>query len=173
MPNDDATYQRLTRLQVRYAALMGILSLVMGLIYREFARPFFEGIPLEQQLTYSHVMEQVHGHTFLVGAAVPAVMALLTFLVLGNLDAKVLGKMLLRFKVYIISSAVTVALMLYKGLAFVAGAGQPLDAIDAALFFGSRWFRASLFGLAHVVLFWAAGEYLFHVFRAAKAPGEA
>ena len=68
-----------------------------------------------------------------------------------------------------IAASVALALMVYKGLAFIISAGQPLEAIDAGLFFGSGLLRGILFGLSHVVIFWAVGEYAVGAIRAAGA----
>jgi hypothetical protein len=162
-------HQQIIRRQVRYAALMSVVALVMGLFYREFSRPFFKDLGLEQQMLYGHFFELVHGHTFLLGAAIPITMALMLFLVRGELvDINALLRLSVRFNAYIWASAAALVLMLYKGIAFVVGAGQSLDAIDASLFFGSRILRGVLFGAAHIALFWALGEYMYRLFRASK-----
>ncbi len=162
------TLQRIFKSQVRYAAVMTIIAFVMGLIYREFSRPFFRALLLEERLRYGHFMELVHGHTFLLGAAIPLLMAVLTYLTAAQLQEKDLAQMQVRFKAYIGASAAALVLMVYKGMAFIVGAGQPLDTIDAGLFFGSHLLRGILFGAAHLTLFWAAGEYLFRFFRATR-----
>lgn len=95
-------------------------------------------------------------------------MALLTLLTLSQLSEKDRQAMTLRFRVYVAASAVALLLMVYKGLAFIVGAGQPLDAIDAALFAGSRWLRGILFGGSHLALFWAVGEYTARFFRVTR-----
>lgn len=170
MVHDHPILRRILRDQIRYAAAMTIISLLMGLFYREFSRPFFRGTLLEEQLRYGHFMELLHGHTFLLGAAIPLLMAVLTYMTVAQLTEKDFTAMHVRFKAYIGASAVALALMLYKGIAFVVGVGQPLDAIDASLFFSSRLLRGLLFGGAHITLFWAVGEYLFRFFRASRKP---
>lgn len=170
MLHEHPILRRILKAQIRYAAAMTIIAFVMGLFYREFSRPFFRGVLLEEQLRYGHFMELLHGHTFLLGAAIPLVMAVLTYLTAAQLTEKDLTAMHVRFKAYIGASAVALVLMLYKGIAFVVGVGQPIDAIDAGLFFGSRLLRGLLFGSAHITLFWAAGEYLFRFFRASREP---
>ncbi len=168
MVTADPAWKPLFKWQIRYATVMGVLALLMGLVYREFARPFFGGLGLEEQWRYGHFMSLVHGHTFLLGVVIPAVLALLTMLVLAQLTEKDRQAMTLRFKVYVAASAVALLLMVYKGLAFIVGAGQPLDALDAALFGGSRWLRGILFGGSHIALFWAVGEYTARFFRATR-----
>lgn len=160
--------KKLFSLQIRYAAIMSILALVMGLVYREISRPFYKGLTLEQESLYGHNMSLVHGHTFLLGAVIPLAMAVLAFLVMPYLNEKRLKNMLMRFKAYIIASAAALLLMIYKGLVFIMGAGQPLDVIDASLFFGSPILRGILFGLSHVVIFWAVGEIMAGIFIAAS-----
>lgn len=162
--------QKLFSKQITFAAVMSILALVMGLVYREAARPFFGGLTLDQQELYGRMMSLVHGHTFLLGAAIPAVMAVFTLLVLPNLSEKRLNNMNLRFTAYMIASSVALLLMVYKGMAFIVMAGQPLDVINNSLFFGNAIFRGILFGAAHITLFWALGEYMAGVLIAVRNP---
>jgi hypothetical protein len=161
--------QKLFTAQIRYAAVMSIVALVMGLVYREISRPFYNGITLEQQQLYGHDMSLVHGHTFLLGAVFPLVMALLTLLALPNLTEKRLKNMNIRFSAYTAASIAALLLMTYKGLAFIIGAGQPLGVIDASLFFGSPILRGILFGASHIIIFWAVGEYMAGILIAMKA----
>ncbi len=153
---------------IRFAAIMSILALVIGLVYREVSR-VMSNLPAEQQLLYGHNMSLVHGHTFLLGAVIPLAMALFVLLTLPNLTEKRLKNFNIRFTAYMIAACVALALMLYKGLAFILGAGQPLEALDASLFFGSPVLRGILFGLSHVVIFWAVGEIMAGVMIAAKS----
>jgi len=97
-------YKTVLSSQIRFASLMSILAMVTGLFYREFSRPFFSGIGLEEKWLYSHYMELVHGHTFLLGAAIPISMAVMTYLVKDQLTEKIYKSMLIRFKAYMISS---------------------------------------------------------------------
>jgi len=159
--------QKLFAKQIRFAAVMSVLALIMGLVYREVSRPFFADLSLEQQILYGHDMSLVHGHTFLLGAIIPIVMAMLALLVMPNLPDKRLQNMNIRFSAYMIAASVALALMLYKGLAFIFGAGLPLETIDASLFWGNSILRSTLFGLSHVTIFWAVGEYMAGIFRAA------
>ena len=161
--------RKLFSAQIRFAGIMSILALLMALVYREISRGFFEGLSYEQQLVYGHNMSLVHGHTFLLGAVIPLLLAVMTLLTLPNLPEKRLKNMNLRFTAYMIAAGVALALMVYKGLAFIIGAGQPLEVIDASLFFGSGLLRAILFGLSHVTIFWAVGEYAVGAIRAAGA----
>jgi hypothetical protein len=163
-------HNRVLKLQIRYSSLMLILSLIMGLIYREFSRPFFEGLPLVDQLHYGHAMSIAHGHTFLLGAAIPLGMALMTFLLHAELsEAATLTRLRRLFIAYIVSASANVALIVYQGLSFIAGAGQPLDAIDAGLFFGSVMVRSSLYAIFHITFAVAVIWYAVIIFRAAKA----
>jgi hypothetical protein len=163
--------QKLFSAQIRYAAIMSILALVMGLVYREVSRPFFKALSPDQQLLYGHNMSLVHGHTFLLGAVIPITLALLTLLTFHNLDEKRLKNMNIRFNAYIVASLVALALMVYKGLAFIFAAGLPLATIDTGLFFGSPVLRGILFGASHLAIFWAIGEYMAGILRASGNHG--
>jgi nitric oxide reductase large subunit len=161
--------KRLFAHQIRFAGVMSILALVLGLVYREVSRGFLKSLSYEQELLYGHNMSLVHGHTFLLGAVIPIVLALLTLLVLPNLPEKRLKNLNIRFDVYMAAASVALALMIYKGLAFIAGAGQPLEVIDASLFWGNRILRGILFGVSHATIFWAVGESLAGIMIASKA----
>lgn len=154
--------------QIRFAAIMSILALLMGLIFREVSR-LMSGLTFEQQLSYGHNMSLVHGHTFLLGTAIPLAMAVFILLTLPNLTEKRLKNFNMRFKAYMIAACVALALMAYKGLAFIIGAGQPMETLDASLFFGSPLLRGILFGLSHVVIFWAVGEIMAGIMLATRA----
>jgi hypothetical protein len=105
-------------------------------------------------------MSLIHGHTFLLGVAIPLVLACFTLIVLPGLTEKRLKNMNIRFTAYMFAASVALALMVYKGLAFIMGAGLPLETIDTGLFWGNRVFRGILFGLSHVTIFWSVGEIM-------------
>jgi hypothetical protein len=160
MKNYPVLAQKLFRKQIIFAAIMSVLALIMGLVYREVSRVFFEKLTMEQQLVYGHDMSLVHGHTFLLGAVIPLVLAGFTLIVLPMLTEKRLKNMNIRFTAYMVAASVALALMVYKGLAFIMGAGLPLETIDAGLFWGDRVLRGILFGLSHVTIFWSVGEMM-------------
>lgn len=150
--------RKLISMQITFAGIMSVLAFVFGLVYREVSRGFFKNLTIDQQLLYGHDMSLVHGHTFLLGAVIPTVLAVFIFMVSGDLTEKRIRNMTIRFKAYMVAASATLLLMVYKGLAFIVAAGQPLEAIDSSLFFGSPLFRGILFGLSHITLFWAVGE---------------
>ncbi len=160
--------EHLLPLQVRYALVMSMLSLLMGLTYREFSRPFFRDLSLDAQLLYSHAMRIVHGHTFFLGFVTPVAMATLAYILLPQLDRATVDRLRKLFIAYLVSASANVALMLYKGLSFIAGAGQDLDAIDARLFFGSVGLRSSLYAIVHITFAVALTWYGIVLYKRAK-----
>jgi len=160
MKNYPVLVQNLFRKQIVFSTIMIVVALIMGLVFREVSRLFFQNLTLEQQLIYGHDMGLVHGHTFLLGVVIPLVLASFTLIVLPDLTEKRLQNMNIRFSVYMIAATVALALMVYKGLAFIMGAGLPLETIDAGLFWGNRILRGVLFGLSHVTIFWSVGEIM-------------
>jgi len=152
--------QKLFRKQIIFASVMSVTALILGLVYREVSRGFFKNLNLEQQLIYGHDMSLVHGHTFLLGVVIPVVLACFVLIVLPNLNEKRLKNINIRFSAYMIAALVALALMVYKGLSFIIGAGIPLETIDAGLFFGNRVLRGTLFGLSHITIFWSIGEIM-------------
>jgi hypothetical protein len=160
MKNYPVLAQKIFQKQIIFSAVMAVLALVMGLVYREVSRVYFQNLTMEQQLVYGHDMSLVHGHTFLLGVVIPFVLAGFTLIVLPNLTEKRLKNMNVRFTAYMVAASVALALMVYKGLAFIMGAGLPLETIDAGLFWGNRVLRGILFGASHVTIFWAVGEMM-------------
>lgn len=138
--------------EARYAIVMLITSLLVGLVYREFSRPFFKGLTLEEQWRYGHPMSLAHGHTFFLGTAIPVVLIVLTYLYRSALGKDRIARLRRLFIAYRIAATTSVALIIYQGLSFIAGAGRPLDEIDAGLFFGSVALRSSLYAIAHITL---------------------
>jgi hypothetical protein len=138
--------------EARYAIVMLVTSLLVGLVYREFSRPFFEGLTLEEQWRYGHPMSLAHGHTFFLGTAIPVVLIVLTHLYRSALGKDRAVRLRRLFIAYMIAATASIILIIYQGLSFIAGAGRPLDEIDAALFFGSVALRSSLYALAHITL---------------------
>jgi hypothetical protein len=160
MKNYPVLAQKLFRKQIVFSTIMIVVALIMGLVYREVSRVFFQKLTMEQQLIYGHDMSLIHGHTFLLGVAIPLVLACFTLIVLPGLTEKRLKNMNIRFTAYMFAASVALALMVYKGLAFIMGAGLPLETIDTGLFWGNRVFRGILFGLSHVTIFWSVGEIM-------------
>jgi hypothetical protein len=161
--------ERLLALQIRYAIVMSIVSLLLGLTYREFSRPFFEGLRLEEQLLYGHAMSIVHGHTFLLGAAIPGVLVTFTYVLAAVLDRALIERLRKLFIAYLVSASANVALMAYQGLSFIAGAGRDLDAIDAGLFFSSIALRSSLYAIVHITFAVTLTWYGVLLYKRAKS----
>jgi hypothetical protein len=152
--------------QARYAIVMLITSLLVGLVYREFSRPFFEGLNLEEQWRYGHPMSMAHGHTFFLGAAIPVILIVLTHLYRSSLGKDRITRLQRLFIAYRIAATTSVILIIYQGLSFIVGAGRTLDEINAGLFLGSVALRSSLYAIAHITLAVAVIWYGIIIYKA-------
>ena len=148
-------YRALYRTWLRFAIVMMLFGLLAGLSFEESAKhaPVSAALPAGAHLEATLPLALVHGHAFLIGAVLP--LALLFMLHLGlTMGFHPLGARTLRWAtwLYLPGSALSVALMLYKGYHWVLGVRfghTDFAAWNAAFFGGNAALRAALYGLAH------------------------
>ncbi len=139
-----------------YAAVMAVVALAVGVLYREVSKAYLASVPLSDAITASYYLSVAHGHTFMAGALTPAALAALTYVAVklgGELSPKSARR---AFTVYVIGSLMALALLTYKGLGVVVAYGSNpaagLGVVNNALFLGSHALRESLYGVAHLLL---------------------
>ena len=106
---------------VRFASIMLIVGLVVGLFYREYSRKFLFTYPLQTQLSVGHHLSLAHGHTFLLGMVLPLALALVIVL-LRNIHAgndDLFGVLHRVFTFYMIGAVASLLLLYYKGTALI------------------------------------------------------
>ena len=152
----DSSIKPLLKLMGSYAAVMAVVALAIGVLYREVSKAYLANVPLSNAITASYYLSVAHGHTFMVGVLIPAALTALTYVAVklgGELSPSSAKK---AFAVYVAGSLMALALLIYKGLGIVVSYGTNpaagLDAANNALFLGSHALRESLYGTAHLLL---------------------
>lgn len=155
-PGIDSGIKSLLKLMGSYAAVMAVVALAVGVLYREVSKAYLASVPLSDAITASYYLSVAHGHTFMAGALIPAALAALTYVAVklgGELSPKSARR---AFTVYVIGSLMALALLTYKGLGVVVAYGSNpaagLGVANNALFLGSHALRESLYGVAHLLL---------------------
>src|SRR6056297_2203046 len=72
--------------QVKFAMWGLIFMLIMGVFYREFSRPFFGDLSLEDQIFSGYMLSLAHGHSFALFFLIPIGFAFFTFLIADKMD---------------------------------------------------------------------------------------
>ena len=151
-------YRALYRTWLRYAIVMMLFGLLAGLSFEESAKraPVTDLLPAGKHIEAILPLALVHGHAFLLGAVLP--LALVFMLHLGlSLGFRPLSPTMLKTAtwLYLPGSALSVALMLYKGYHWVLGVRfGHTDFADwnDAFFGGNHALRAASYGLAHTAM---------------------
>ena len=147
---------QLQKKQIIFAIICLFISGLAGVFFREFPRPFLEGLSAFDAMHSTLTLSQTHGHLLNIGFIVPLGLALITFFVKDKLDEKDMKKLNLWFSIYMIASIGTFLLLLYKGIHFVVYSSSqfnlPYMEIDALLYGGSAMLRAMSNAIFHASL---------------------
>ncbi|MBK9776171.1 MAG: DUF2871 family protein [bacterium] len=162
MTNDDsgplsARYRDALRALLRYAIVMAIVGLLVGVAYQESAKKLSlattgAGLHLEAVIG----LALVHGHIFTIGVLLPLALAG-ALLMARRAGGREIGQRSLHWLVrgYLPAAAVTLVLQLVKGyhvLLAVRGGQTDLAAIDHAFLGGQEVLRYALFGVSHTAM---------------------
>lgn len=170
-----AHYRRAILAVIRYAIVLGLVGLLVGIAFQESARklPFAKagaGLHVEAILT----LALVHGHVFVMAVILPLVLA--AALVLARqAGAGEVGPRGLAWLVrgYLPFAAATCALQLVKGyhvLLAVRGGATDLAAVDAAFLGGLHTpLRIAVYGLVHTGMGVTLGVFLVALWRSLRA----
>jgi hypothetical protein len=148
-------YRRFYRTHLRYALIMLLFGLLLGIAFQESTRkmPITAALPAGMHLESILPLALVHGHTFLIGVLLPlaAIWSLHIGLVLGEAP---LSAWSLKWatRLYIPGSAVSILLMLLKGYHLVLGVRHgilDLGLLNHTFLFGNHGLRAALYGASH------------------------
>ena len=141
----------------RFAIIMIIVGLVVGVFYREYSKKLLFKFPLDTQVFVGRHFSLAHGHTILLGAAIPLLLGLLAFL-LQEFDGKksemyrLLSKV---FNFYMIGAIASLILLYYKGSAFIyifrKNPAESFNVIEKSLFFGIDLLRIFLYLIFHAI----------------------
>ncbi|MEM0950805.1 MAG: hypothetical protein AAGI66_01525 [Cyanobacteria bacterium P01_H01_bin.74] len=151
-------YKCAFKVYLRYAIIMTVFGLLMGIIYQESSKkaPISDALPAGAHLEAVLHLGLVHGHAFLIGVLIP--LAVNWMLTLGLLlGAKPIGSKSLKIGtwLYLPSSVIAIALMIYKGYHYVLGVrgGQfDLLVLHHTLFGGNHVIRAIVYASTHTAM---------------------
>ncbi|MBS1784737.1 MAG: DUF2871 family protein [Acidobacteria bacterium] len=151
-------YRALYRTWLRYAIVMILLGLLIGLSFEESAKraPVSAVLPAGVHLEAILPLALAHGHAILLGTVLPLVLVFMLHLGL-TLGFRPLGAKTLKTAtwLYLPGSALSVALLLYKGYHWVLGVRfghTDFVTWNAAFFGGNEALRAAIYGLAHTAM---------------------
>ena len=159
----------------RFALIMVIVGLVLGVYGREITRPLEKVMELDQRVWIQNLITMTHGHALFHGAMLPMMMAFAAYLFREDIsqDSRALGTMKKAFIVYMIGSVLMLALSTYKGTAYVLGiAGDPtrtMEMVNESLFSGSIILRSILFAIVHPLYATGLVWYLLRVRKAVRS----
>lgn len=164
------SYIRTLRTLIRFAIVLAILGLLVGVSYQESAHKLtYEAAPDGLRPLAVLPLALVHGHFFTLGVLLPLGLAGALVLALktgarpvGSLTLGVLTRGVLPF------AAASLALQLYKGyfiLLSVRHGQHDLGAVDAAFLGGSATLRLVLYAVIHTALGVTLGIFLVSLWR--------
>lgn len=164
------TERTTVRSLIRFAVVMAIIGLLIGISYQESAKklPFSE-IPSGQHLEAVIHLALVHGHVFTLGVLLPLAMAgaLVLARKTGGAEIPAWAQRTLT-RGYLPFAAVSLALQLYKGYHFLlkARAGErDFAMMDDAFMGGNHALRYGIYAVVHSGLGISLGVFLVALWR--------
>jgi hypothetical protein len=177
IPDLPAHYRDATRVILKFAIVMAILGLLLGVAYQESVKKLEHGdVDPGFRLQVTIHLALVHGHVLLIGTILPLVLVGMLFLARKAGGTPVSSKSVRWLtRGYLPFSAATFALMLYKGYHFLLAAragGRSVAEADASFFGGSAMIRHSVYGLFHAGMGIAMIVFLVAVWRSLRDGGK-
>lgn len=159
----------------RFALIMVIVGLVLGVYGREITRPLEKVMGLDQRLWVQNWVMMTHGHALFHGAVLPMMLAVAAYIFREDItkDTKALTTLKKAFIVYMVGSVLMLVLSLYKGTSYVLMiANDPaltLEMVNETLFGGSIALRSILFAIVHPLYATGLVWYLLRVRKAVRS----
>ena len=172
MPAHDTSqpYRDAIRTLLRYAIVMAIFGLLIGISYQESTKKLpYDDAVAGVRVEAVHRLALVHGHVFTMGVFLP--LGLAGALLLGrHVGGGEVSRRGLRWLTcgYLPFAAFSIALQLYKGyhVLLMARAGErDFAVIDAAVLGGSHVLRYGVWAVAHVGMGVSLGVFLVLLWR--------
>lgn len=169
-----AHYRKFYLIFMRFAIVMMIFGLLMGITFQESAKkaPVSGMLPPGMHLEAVIDLALTHGHIFLIGALIPLALTWLLSLALSlGFDPISERNLKIGTRLYIPGAVVAVLLMIYKGYHYVLGvrSGQfNFERLHDTFFFGSHIARGVAYGLAHTAMAVGLGFIVVSVWRTLK-----
>lgn len=174
MTSVPAHYRKFYLVFMRFAIVMMIFGLLMGITFQESSKkaPISGALPPGMHLEAIIDLALTHGHIFLIGALIPLALTWLLSLAL-SLGFEPVSERSLKIgaRLYIPGAISAVLLMIYKGYHYVLGVrnGQfDFERLHDTFFFGSHAARGAAYGLSHTVMAIGLGFIAVGVWRTLK-----
>ncbi len=164
------SYRSALRVLIRYAIIMAIFGLLIGVSYQESSKKLtLDDTPAGFHLEAVIHLALVHGHVFMLGVLMPLAMAGALMLARRAGGSEVSGRGLAWLvRGYLPLAAASLALQLYKGyhILLMARAGErDLAVIDHAFMGGSHVLRYGIYGVVHTGMAVGLGVFLVLLWR--------
>lgn len=165
-----ATDRSTVRTLIRYAVVMAIFGLLIGIAYQESAKKLpYEAMPGGQHLEAVIHLALVHGHVFTLGVLLPLAMAGALVLAgkAGGAAVPAWAQRTLT-RGYLTFAAISLALQLYKGYHFLLmarGGERDFAVIDEAFMGGTHAVRYVVYAVVHSGMGITLGAFLVALWR--------
>lgn len=159
----------------RFALIMVIVGLVLGVYGREITRPLEKVMALDQRAIIQNWVMMTHGHALFHGAVLPMMMAVVVYMFREDVvkDANALKTLKKAFIVYAVGSVLMLVLSIYKGTSYVLAIAidpaRTLEMVNETLFGGSIMLRSILFTIVHPLYATGLVWYLLRVRKAIRS----
>jgi len=166
-------YRALLRLLVRYAIVLAVVGLLVGISYQESTKKLpYDVAEAGLRIESVYRLAMVHGHIFTMGVFLPLTLAGM-LLIARKVGGRDLGPGALRWLRwgYLPFAAASVALQLSKGyhvLLAVRGGEVDFAVIDAAILGGSHVVRYAVWAAVHVGWGVSLGAFLVLLWRSLR-----
>jgi hypothetical protein len=174
MTSVPAHYRKFYLVFMRFAIVMMIFGLLMGITFQESSKkaPISAALPPGMHLEAIIDLALTHGHIFLIGALIPLALTWLLSLAL-SLGFEPVSERSLKIgaRLYIPGAIGAVLLMIYKGYHYILGVrnGQfDFEKLHDTFFFGSHAARGAAYGLSHTLMAVGLGFIAVGVWRTLK-----
>ena len=160
-----AHYTSTLRTLLRFAAVMCVVALLMGISYQESSKKLTLEMDPGLRLSATLRLALLHGHVFLTAVLIPMAAAG-ALLIARRIGGSELRPRTLKWltRVYLPSVCLTLLMMVIKAyqlLLAVRGGESDLAAIQERFFFGSQAWRHAIYGVVH--MFMGVGLSVFFI----------
>lgn len=148
-------YRKFFRIYLRFAIVMMIVALLLGITFQESAKktPVSAALPAGIHLESIINLALLHGHAFLIGVLIPLAVTWMLYLGLALNYRNVPERTLCwATRLYLPAAVIAIGLMMYKGYVFQLGVRHgemDFAALNASMFGGNHALRGIVYGLTH------------------------
>ena len=164
-------YRCTIRTLLRYAVVMVVFALLIGVAFRESSKKLgYDDLPAGAHLEAILNLGLVHGHAFTLGVLIPIAMAGALVLALRACGGRELGSKTTKWltRGYLPFATLSILLLLYKGyhvLLAARGGETDFGVIYGGLFGGVTALRYAVYGIVHTAMALSLAVFCIALFR--------